>query len=79
MIKNKYLFIAIAGIVFGLMHVLTATTWVEFLYIIPYSAPGLFFAYMLYKEDNVLVPISYHLIHNTLALILMIIGKMITM
>ena len=35
------------------------------------------FAYMLTKEDNVMVPISFHLIHNGLSMALMIIGKLV--
>ena len=69
--KNKYLFIAISGLIFGLMHVLgNSNTLVEWLYIIPYSIPGWVFAYTLVKSNNIFVPISLHLTHNTFALIL---------
>lgn len=74
--KNKFLFITLSGLIFGFMHVASLNSWVDFLYIIPYSVPGFFFAYMLYKEDNVLVPISFHMIHNSMALILLIISKL---
>lgn len=76
MIKNKWVFILVSGLVFGFMHTLTSLKSLsDFLYIIPYSVPGCFFAYMLYEEDNVLVPISFHMIHNSMALILLIISK----
>ena len=75
--KNKYVFIILSGLIFGFMHTLASLESLsDFLYIIPYSVPGFFFAYMLYKEDNVLVPISFHTIHNSMALILLIISKL---
>lgn len=77
MIKNKWIFIISSGLIFGFMHTLTSLESLsDFLYIIPYSVPGCFFAYMLYEEDNVLVPMSFHMIHNTLAIILLIISKL---
>ena len=75
-IKNKWVFIITSALLFGFMHTLASLeTLADFLYIIPYSIPGGFFAYMLYEEDNVLVPMSFHMIHNTLAMILLIISK----
>ena len=78
MIKNKWIFIITSGLVFGFMHILTSLeSLADFLYIIPYSVPGCFFAYMLYEEDNVLVPISFHMIHNSMALILLVIAMLL--
>ena len=80
MAENKYVFIILSGLIFGFMHTLASLKTIsDFLYIIPYSVPGFFFAYMLYKEDNVLVPISFHMIHNSMAIILLIIAKIIGM
>lgn len=63
--SNRWLFIIISGLLFGSLHVLTSFNDItDLLYIIPYSAPGFAFAYMLYKYDNICVPISFHLIHN---------------
>ena len=76
MVKNKWVFIIASGLIFGFMHTLSSLETVsDFLYIIPYGIPGGFFAYMLYEEDNVLVPMSFHMIHNTLAVILLIVSK----
>lgn len=78
LIKNDYLFIIVSGLIFGFMHVLASLSSVaDILYLIPYSVPGFAFAYMLTKEDNVMVPISFHLIHNGLSMALMIIGKLV--
>ncbi len=75
--KIKWLFIPVSGLVFGLLHVVgSATTWTDWLYIVPYSIPGIMFAYSYVKSSNIFVPISLHMIHNgilvTLQILLMI-------
>ncbi len=68
---NKYIFIILSGLLFGLMHIIgTNPTLLDWLYIIPYSIPGCVFAYTLVKSDNICVPISLHAIHNIFALVL---------
>lgn len=66
LINNKWLFIIISGLVFGGMHVFNGSniTLIDMLYIIPYSIPGMAFAYMLYKTDNIFVPMGFHMLHN---------------
>lgn len=66
LINKNWLFIIISGLVFGGMHVFSSgsVTLVEMLYIIPYSVPGMAFAYMLCKTDNIFVPIGFHMLHN---------------
>lgn len=63
---NKWLFIIISGLVFGGMHVFNGNnvSLIDILYIIPYSAPGMAFAYMLYKTDNIFVSMGFHMLHN---------------
>ena len=65
--KNKDLFIIISGLVFGLMHVVFSlkTGW-DLLYVIPYGALGISFAYMYVKTDNLFTSMMMHMIHNTL-------------
>lgn len=78
--KNKWAFILISGFIFGGLHVIgtieETNTVLEniynFLYIIPYSALGLVFAYMLDKYDNIFVSTGYHFMHNGVALSLQI-------
>lgn len=73
--KTKWLFILTSGIIFGAMHVITsATTLVEYLYMIPYACLGLSFAYMDQKEDNIFPSIMMHILHNTILIILSILG-----
>lgn len=89
--KNDKLYMIVSGVSFGLLHVITSlltiiaasikagnlilTGWTDLLYIIPYSIPGIIFAYTLVKSKNIFVPISLHTIHNgvliTLQLLLM--------
>ncbi len=67
--KNNIIFILFSGLLFGSMHVLTSLqTPLDLLYLIPYSAPGFIFAYILTKSDNVFVPILIHMFHNGLAI-----------
>lgn len=64
--QNKWLFIIISGLVFGGMHVFNSNnlTVIDLLYIIPYSTPGMAFAYMLYKTDNIFISMGFHMLHN---------------
>ena len=62
---NKYLFIFISGVIFGGMHVITGYSGpLDLLYLIPYCAPGVVFAYIMYKTKNVLVSTGLHFLHN---------------
>lgn len=70
---NKYnvLYIITSGVVFGFVHTLANVSNVmELLYIVPYGLMGGIFAYIYTKTDNILVPMSFHFIHNTLTIIL---------
>ncbi len=62
--KFDYLYILLSGLLFGYMHVAGASTWQEFIYIIPYSIPGFIFAYAYTKCKNIYVPIGLHFLHN---------------
>lgn len=69
--KNKFLFIFISGLVFGLMHLIgNVNNFYDLLYIFPYSIPGFILAYVYYDSDNICVSIMIHLIHNTVLLLL---------
>lgn len=63
--KTDFLFILVSGLLFGALHVASNFTgWFDLLYIIPYSAPGIAFAYMLKKYDNIFVSMGFHFMHN---------------
>ena len=73
-INSKYAFIITSGLIFGGLHVIgNINTIYDLLYIIPYSTPGIAFAYMLYKTDNIFVPMGIHFLHNLLLMTLQII------
>jgi len=64
-VPSKILFILISGLLFGGLHVFgTVEAWYDLLYLIPYSAPGIVFAYILYKTDNIFVSMGLHFMHN---------------
>ena len=58
--SNNILFIVVSFLVFGGMHVLTSSSLIEVLYIIPYGIFGAIFAYMYVKTDNIFTSISIH-------------------
>lgn len=74
--KNKYLFISISGVVFGSMHVIPhvisftneglifSKNIFDYAYIVPYSVPGVIFAWILYKTNNIFIPVAMHFLHN---------------
>lgn len=59
------LFIVVSGFIFGGLHIITGYSGpLDLLYLVPYCVPGLIFAYILTKTDNVLVSTGIHLMHN---------------
>ncbi len=73
-ITDNTTFIIISGLIFGGLHVIgNIHSIFDILYIIPYGTPGIVFAYILTKTDNIFVPISIHFIHNFLLVTLQII------
>lgn len=75
LIKQKWLFVLVSGLTFGLLHVLGSySSPLDFLYVIPYGSMGCAFAYLLAKTDNITLPIIIHMIHNTILVTIQIIG-----
>lgn len=73
-IKNDKLFIFVSGIIFGGLHVITSfESFIDLIYIIPYSIPGFVFAYTLVKSKNIFVPMSLHFFHNTFTILMSLI------
>ncbi|MDD4831458.1 MAG: type II CAAX endopeptidase family protein [Bacilli bacterium] len=78
-INNKYFYMVMSGLIFGLAHVINSFKDVtDFLFILPYGALGFVFAYIYDKTKTIFAPISFHLIHNlimvTLSMLLSLIG-----
>lgn len=75
LIKFKWLFIAVSGLGFGLLHVLGSyNNPLDFLYVIPYGSMGCAFSYLLTKTNNIVLPIVIHMLHNTILVLSQIIG-----
>jgi len=72
--KKPFFFIFLSGLIFGSLHLFSATTFEEIFYIIPYGALGGSFALMYYKTQNIWTNISFHALHNAIALLLFFIG-----
>ena len=67
-----------SGLIFGSMHVIgNFNSLIDLLFIIPYSIPGFMFAYIYKKTNNICVPIGMHCMHNSIMILLQIIGKII--
>ena len=72
--KNKWVITFLSFFIFGLAHViLSANTWTDYLYIIPYGALGATFAYADIKcNRNLFTSISMHVVHNTILILISI-------
>lgn len=69
-IKNKWLYILTSGIIFGLLHIISAiNTPLDLLYLIPYSSLGITFAMLYHKTNNIFSTITMHAMHNTLSIL----------
>ena len=84
-INKKWLYIIVSGCVFGSLHVLPTIigSWVvakslilsELLFLVPYCSLGIAFAYTYYKTNNIFSTICMHSMHNTMAIVLYLIGS----
>lgn len=74
-IKNKYIFCIISGLLFGGMHLLSASSLKELLFIIPYGSLGFFFAKAYYETDNIYTSIIMHMFHNSLSIFFILLGN----
>ena len=74
-ITNRKLYIAITGIIFGLMHVVLSFTNIKDLfYIIPYSCLGFAFAAAYYDTKNIYSSTIVHMFHNSLSIALIMLS-----
>ena len=71
--KNKNVFILTTGLLFGLGHVLLGLSLSAILYIVPYSILGMMLA-KIFKEcdNNIFSSLITHMIHNLLAVSLIL-------
>ena len=76
-IKNDVLFVIISSFVFGGLHVTTADSLQQVLFIIPYSILGFAFSFNYVKTKNIASNIFLHSAWNSLAVIGMILLKVL--
>ncbi len=74
--KNKYIFIVLSGLIFGLMHVFPLENGISLilgiLQSITYVTMGIFLSYIYFKTDNIFVSIGIHFLNNLLSVLAMI-------
>lgn len=75
--SNKYVYCIISALLFGFIHILSSGETVELLYLIPYGGLGFFFAKAYYETDNIFTSILAHAFHNTLSLIVILLGMVL--
>ena len=69
--NTKYIYIFVSGFVFAGLHVIGLTTsYVDYIYIIPYLSLGIAFSALYVKTDNIFSTIVLHALHNLIAIIL---------
>ena len=72
---TKYLYIFISGFIFALLHILgQSTSYLDYLYLIPYMSLGVTFAALYHRTDNIFSSISMHALHNTITIILYLVA-----
>ncbi len=75
--NNKYLYGLTSGLIFGSIHLFdeiakllsTGVFTINLLYVLPYVGLGMFFAFSYYETDNIYSTISFHAIHNFIAIL----------
>lgn len=66
--KNWIPFCLFTALIFGIAHI-AEPSLLELLYIIPYGSLGFFFAYSLYKTNNIYTSFIAHMFHNALCVL----------
>lgn len=68
---TKGIYIFISGFIFAILHILGQTTsYLDYIYIIPYLSLGIAFSSLYSKTDNIFSSISMHMLHNTFTMVL---------
>lgn len=74
-IDNKYFFILVSGVMFGLIHITGDTIGLnDYLLSIPYILMGISLAYIYYKSNNIFTTVTIHMMHNFILLMIQFIG-----
>lgn len=73
-IKDNYVFMAVSGLVFGLMHVFPTHLTIDIALVqgIVYVAMGVFLAYVYLDTDNIWTSIGVHALNNILSMVMIL-------
>lgn len=77
MTNNKHIFAIITGTIFGFVHIISSLDPAKLQYLlllIPYASMGIALGYAYKETDNIFSSLAMHMFHNTLTLIIIIIG-----
>jgi len=75
--KNHYIYYILSGLIFGSLHLLSATNINEIFYIFSYGTLGYFFALIYDKTNNIWTNIFFHSLHNTLAILIVFLSYLV--
>ncbi len=74
--KNKYIFIILSGMLFGLMHIFPLDEGISLglgiMQSITYITMGIFLSYTYYKTNNIFISVGIHFLNNFLSVLVMI-------
>ena len=68
--KNKYLFIIISGLIFGILHIQNFGDINDILFSIAYIIMGIDFAYIYSRTNNIFTTMTFHICHNLILFII---------
>ena len=68
-LKNKALYLILSSFVCGFLYVAFSSNTVSYVFLISYFIQAFIWALAYLKSDNILVPVSIHLLQNILVLI----------
>lgn len=75
--RNKWIFTIFTGLFFASLHLLSASSTLEILFIIPYFIMGFYLGFVYYDSDSIITSIIYHFSNNLIAFIILIIGSIL--
>ena len=69
--KHSFIYYILSGLIFGSLHLISANNINELFYIIPYGTLGFVFAIMHKNSNNIWTTITYHSLHNLIAILIL--------
>ena len=71
-INNNIIFIILSSTIFGLLHIISSTKFIELLYFIPYFILGLTFSTIYTKTNNIFCSTISHILNNTITVLVIL-------